>query len=56
MPNKISVSGSLSHIMTSVRKPKTGNVQRCNVALPSDDIDDSSVVLRCIAAGSIVVL
>ena len=31
-------------------------VQRCKVALPSEDIDDPSAVFRCTAAGSILVL
>ena len=31
-------------------------MQRCMVALPHDNIDDTSVVFRCTAAGSILVL
>ena len=31
-------------------------MQRCKVALPSEDIDDLSAVLKCTAAGSSLVL
>ena len=31
-------------------------LQRCKVALPSEDIDDPLAVLRCTAVGSILVL
>ena len=31
-------------------------VQRCKVALPSEDIDDPSAVFMCTAAGSNLVL
>ena len=30
-------------------------MQRCKVALPSEDIDDPSAFFRCSAAGSILV-
>ena len=50
MSNKISLSGSLSHIM------KVLTFQRCKVALPSEDIADPSAVFRCTTAGNILVL
>ena len=31
-------------------------MQRCKVALPSEDIDDPSAVFRCTAAGSRVII
>ena len=49
MPNKISVSGNLSH-MTKVMEMLA--MKRCRVALPGEDIDDPSAVFRCTAAGS----
>ena len=55
MSNKISVSGSLSHIMKVWEKLKLA-MQRCNIALPSEDTDDPSAVFKCTAAGSILVL
>ena len=55
MPNKISVSGSLSHMMEIWKNLKLA-VQRCRVALPSEDIYDQSAVFGCTAAGSILVL
>ena len=55
MPNKISVSGSLSHIMKVCENLKFV-MQRCKFALPSEDIDDPSTVFRCTPAGSILVL
>ena len=45
MLNKISVSGRLSHIMKVCENLKFA-VQRCKVALPSEDISDPSAVLR----------
>ena len=55
IPNKISVSGSLSHMMKVRENFKLG-MQRCKVALPSDNIADPSAVFRFIAAGIIFVL
>ena len=55
MPNKISVSGSLSHIIKVYENLKLA-LQRCNIALPSEDMDDPSAVFRCTPAGSILVL
>ena len=55
MPNKISVSGSLSYIMKVCKNLKFA-MQRCKVALPSEDIDDPSAVFRCTSAGSSLVL
>ena len=46
MPNKMSVSGSLSHMMKVCENLKFA-VQRCKVAVPSEDIDNPSAVLRC---------
>ena len=43
------MSSSLSH-MTKVWK----NMQRCKVALPSEDIDDPSAVFKFTDAGSIL--
>ena len=54
-PNKISVSSSLSH-MTNVWENLKLAIQKCKVALPSEDSDDPSAVLSCTAAGSILVL
>ena len=47
--------GSLSHMMKVLGNLKLA-VQRCKVALLSDDIADPSAVFRCTAAGSISVL
>ena len=55
MPIKISVSGSLSH-MTKVWENLKLPMQRCKVALPSEDIANPSHVFKCAAAGSILVL
>ena len=55
IPNKISVSGSLSHMMKVWEKLKLA-MQRCKVALPSEDIADPSAVFMCFAAGTIFVL
>ena len=55
MPNKMSVSSSLSHIIEVCDNLKLA-MQRCKVALPSEDTDDLSAVLRYTAAGSILVL
>ena len=49
------MSGSLSHMMKVWENLKLA-VQRCKVALPKGDTDDPSAVLRCTAAGSILVL
>ena len=55
MPNKISVSDSLSHI-TKVWENVKLVMKRCKGALPSEDIDDPSPDLRCTVADSILVL
>ena len=55
MPNKISVSSSLSHVTKVLENMKLA-MQRYKVALPSEDIPDPSAVFRCTAAGSILVL
>ena len=55
MPNKIPVTGSLSH-MIKVRENLKLTIQGCKVALPSEDIVDPSAVFRCTAAGGILVL
>ena len=55
MPNKISLSGSLSHMRKVWENLKLAT-QSCKVALPSEDIDDPSSVFRSTAAGSILVL
>ena len=55
MPNRKSVSGSLSHIMKVCENLKSA-VQRWRVALLINNIGDLSVVFRCIAAGKILVL
>ena len=52
---KIFVSSSLSHITEVLESLKLA-VQRCKVALPSENIDDPSVFFRCTAAGSVLVL
>ena len=55
IPNKILVYDSLSYIMKLCENLKLA-MQRHKVAFPSEDIDDPSPVLRCTAAGSILVL
>ena len=55
MPNKISVSDSLSHTLKEWENLKL-TLQRCKEALPNEDIDDPSAVFKCTAAGSILVL
>ena len=55
MPNKIFVCSSLSN-MTNVWENLKLAIQRCKVALPSEDSDDPSDVLSYTAAGSILVL
>ena len=55
MSNKISFSSSLLHI-TKVWENLKFAMQKCKVALPSEDIDDPSAVSRCTAARSILVL
>ena len=55
MPHKLSVSGSLSHMMKVWENLKFA-VRRCKVALPSEDIADLSAVIRCTTAGSVLVL
>ena len=55
MPNKISVSASLLHMIKVWENLKLA-MQRCKVALPSEDIADPSTFLKCTAAGSILVL
>ena len=55
MLNKISVLGRLSHITKVCENLKIA-VQRCKIALPNDDIDDPSTVLKCTAVGRILVL
>ena len=55
IPNKISVYGSLSHMMKVWENLKLA-MQRCYVALPCEDIADPSAVFKCTAVGSIVVL
>ena len=51
MPIKISLSDNLSHI-TKVWENLKLAMQRCKVALPSEDIEDLSAVFRCTAASS----
>ena len=53
MANRISVSSALSHMIWKNLKLA---IQRCRVALSSEDSTDPSTVLRCTAAGSILVL
>ena len=55
IPSKISGSGSLLHMMKVWENLKLA-MQRCNVALPSEDIADQSAFFTCTAAGSILVL
>ena len=55
MPNKISVSGSLSHMIKVWENLKLV-MQRCKVAFPNEDAADPSVVFRCTAAVSTLVL
>ena len=55
MLNKISVSGCLSHMRKVWGNLKLA-IQRCRVALPSEDIADPSTVFKCNSAGSILVL
>ena len=55
MSHKISFSSSLSHI-TKVNEYFKFAMQSSKAALPSEDIDDSSAVLRCTAADSSLVL
>ena len=55
IPNKISVLDSLLHMMKVWENLKLA-MQRCKVALPSNDIADPSAVFRCTAAGTIFVL
>ena len=52
MPDKISVSSSLPHMMKVWENLKLA-MQRCKVALPMEDIDDPSSVFSDTAAGSI---
>ena len=54
-PNKILVTGSLSHIMKVWENLKLA-LGRCKVAFISEVIYDPSAVFRCTAAGSILVL
>ena len=53
VPNKISVSGSLSHIM-KVCGNLTFAMPRCKAVLPSENIYDPSIILRCTTAGRIL--
>ena len=55
MPNILSASSSLSHIMKVWENLKLA-MQRCKVALPREDIDDPSAILRCTAAVNTLVL
>ena len=55
MPNQISVSSSLSHMMKVWEILKLA-IQKCKVALPSKDIADPSAFFRYTAAGTIFCL
>ena len=52
IPNKISVSGSSSHMVKVWENLKLA-MPRCKVALPSEDIANPSAVFRFTAAGTI---
>ena len=55
MLNKISVTGSLTYV-TKVWENLEFAMQSCKAAFSSEEIDDTPAVLRCTAAGSILVL
>ena len=55
LPNKIFVSGSLSHMIKVWENLKLA-MERCKVAFTSKDIVDPSTVFKCTVAGSILVL